>query len=100
MHKRILPLLLTPTCGSLDFTSRHRCLQVLFCGEELYYSFVYTSEALQGDPLIKVSVVDLFLALLQDSHWDSVQETLAARFPDAPNLRCEITSQKQMWRSP
>lgn len=29
-------------------------LQVLFCGEELSYSFVYTSEALQDEPLVQV----------------------------------------------
>lgn len=35
-------------------------MKVLFCGEELFYSYVYTSEALQGEQGIQVrTVVDL-----------------------------------------
>ena len=32
-------------------------LQVLFCGEELSYSFVYTSEALQDESSVQVLVL-------------------------------------------
>ena len=33
---------------------RVHMFQVLFCGEELYYSYIYTSEALQRDSDIQV----------------------------------------------
>ena len=32
-------------------------MKVLFCGEELYYSYVYTAEALQNDHSIQVRFV-------------------------------------------
>lgn len=63
-------------------------LQVLFCGEELFYSFVYTSEALHDEPSIQVCNTSSSTSYCSDYSMSSNEH---CRCQDAPKLRCLST---------